>query len=96
MSFLSAEMYHKPSPENHERKSKKETGILESLDVAHPQTENDPPETRTHIINLSHVASHRNIQVINYHYEVVKVKFPTIETKVKYSRKTAGSQNSWL
>ena len=96
VGILSTEVNHQTSTENLQGKSKEEAGPLEVLGVSDPNTEDDTPEGRSDVVDLGHVTSVGDSQVVDDVNEVVEVQVPRVEAEVQDSSKTASSKDCAL
>lgn len=93
---LAPEMNHQARTQDHERQAEEQTGMLEVLGPAHPETEDNTPETGTHVVDLGHVAGHGGVEVVNDRAEVVEVEIPAVEAEVERCGHDTGAQDCAL
>lgn len=87
------EMDHEARAEDKEGQAEEETGVFEVFGETDPDTEDDAPEARADVVDLAHVAGHRDREVVHHQAEVVEVQVPAVEAEVGDCRETAGAQH---
>lgn len=93
---LATEVDHETGTQDEEGETEEETGVFEGLGVADPETEDDTPEARADVVDLTHVTGEGNGEVVDDQAEVVVVQIPAVETEVGDGGETAGAKNGAL
>lgn len=86
-------MNHEAGTEEHQGQTKEQSRVLEVPSVPDPNTKDDAPEGRADVVNLGHVTSQRDGQIVNNHDEVLVVHVPTVERHVQGGRQNTRAKD---
>lgn len=95
-AIVATEIDGQACSQEHERKTKEQTGVLEVLGVADVKTEDNRPEARADVVDLAHVSGVRDGKVVDHNDKVVVVQIPRIEAEVDDRGQAAGTKNGTL
>lgn len=93
---LATEVDHETGAQDEEGETEEETGVFEGLGVADPDTEDNTPEARADVVDLAHVTSEGDGEVVHDQAEVVIVQVPAVETEVGDGGEAAGAKHGAL
>jgi len=80
--FPTTEVDHQARAKEHQGHTKEQADVLEAPGGPDEEPQKRGPETRANVVDLDHVSSHGNIQVVGDQDKVVQVLIPQIEAEI--------------